>query len=77
MTLDGTPTTNYASSQPQSSSNGTEADASTGILASIANLPDAEHEVILTVHNPSRMNSTDSCGAVLLFDRAVLTAETG
>lgn len=75
ITLDNTTTTNYRSSPAQS--NGTDISASTGLLASLSNLPDAEHEIVLTLVNPSGLNSTNGCGAVLLFDRADITSEVG
>ncbi|KAI0074664.1 hypothetical protein K474DRAFT_1699576 [Panus rudis PR-1116 ss-1] len=65
VSLDGTPTTNYASffSSPS--------DYTNNVLASFANLSYAEHTIELVMHNPD--NILD--GSVLLqFDRAALTS---
>lgn len=65
MTLDGTPTTNYAFSTAPS-------DVTNSVLASFSNLSFGEHVVQLTLHNPGSVVD----GSVLLqFDRAVITAE--
>jgi len=75
ISLDGTATTNYFSSQSPSASVG---NATTDVLAGFSNLTYGEHEVVLTVHNlgVSGSSSAANLDAVVAFDRAILYMET-
>ena len=66
VSLDGVPTTNYASSFT------TDPDSVDNVLATFTNLTNDEHFVLLTVHNSAAM--TDD-SILLRFDRAVITSE--
>ena len=60
ISLDGTSTTNYASSI-------TGSDPTQSVLAAFTNLTDTEHSIVLTMHNPDGLSHPDF---VLQFDRA-------
>lgn len=66
VSLDGVPTTNYASSLAT-----TDPDSENSVLAAFTGLPNEEHFVELALHN-----SGESDGSILLrFDRVILQSE--
>ncbi len=65
VTLDGTPTTNYASSISP------DVAVDNNILASFTNLTNGEHLVELTMRNPTGLSDEIN---LLQFDRVVITS---
>ncbi|KAI0745858.1 hypothetical protein C8Q76DRAFT_607014 [Earliella scabrosa] len=74
---DGTATTNF---NQQLSQTPTVDGAATDILVAFRNLPDRQHRLQLTFHNPNDNDNNignSTAGPILAFDRAVVTMGTG
>lgn len=77
VVLDGTATTNF---NQQLSQTPTVDGAATDILVAFRNLPDRQHRLQLTFHNPNDNDNNignSTAGPILAFDRAVVTMGTG